>query len=65
VTESCVAEVRRVVDAGDTESVNVLLKNLLRGPIAYAAVIVDNKVAYEKSDSDRRYKVESSHSFFC
>ena len=64
VTESCVGEVRRVVDAGDTESVNVLLKNLQRGPIAYAAVIVDDKVVYEKGDSDRRYKVESSKSFF-
>lgn len=63
VTESYVAEVRRVVNAGDTESVNVLLKNLLRGPIAYAAVIVDDKVAYEKGDSGRRYKVESSHLF--
>lgn len=63
VTEICVAEVRRVVDAGDTESVNVILKNLLRGSIAYAAVIVDDKVAYGKGDSDRRYKVESSKLF--
>ena len=63
VAESYVTEIRHVVDAGDTESVNVLLKNLLRGPIAYAAVIVDDKVAYEKGDSRQRYKVESSHPF--
>jgi len=63
VTESCAAEVQRVVDAGDTESVSVILKNLLREPIAYAAVIVNDKLAYEKGDSDRRYKVESSKSF--
>ena len=63
VTESCAAEVQRVVDAGDSESVSAILKNLLRGPIAYAAVIVDDKVAYEKGDSDRRYKVESSKAF--
>ncbi|MFT5726391.1 MAG: PAS domain S-box-containing protein [Desulforhopalus sp.] len=63
VTESCAAEVQRVIDAGDTESVSVILKDLLRGPIAYAAVIVNDKISYEKGDSDRRYKVESSKSF--
>lgn len=63
VTESHVPEVRRVVAAGDTESLDVLLKKLLTGPIAYAAVIVGDEVAYEKGDSGRRYKVESSQSF--
>lgn len=65
VTESRVPEVRRVVGTGDEKSLEILLKNLLGlERIAYAAVIVDDEVAWEKGERDSRYELVSVQSFW-
>ncbi|MFT5698834.1 MAG: PAS domain S-box-containing protein [Desulforhopalus sp.] len=65
VTESQVVEVRRVVETGDGQSVDVLLKKIFGlGPIAYAAVIVDDEVTWEKGDRNRPHELVDSQPFW-
>ncbi|WP_458778228.1 two-component system sensor histidine kinase NtrB [Desulforhopalus sp. 52FAK] len=65
VTEHQLPEIQRFIAAGDAESVgNVLQKMLGVAPIAYAAVIVENEVTWEKGNRGSRYEVVASQPFW-
>ncbi|TKB09057.1 ATP-binding protein [Desulforhopalus sp. IMCC35007] len=65
VTEKHVPELNRLVLQGDSQSVNNVLKRIMDlAPIAYAAVIVDDQVFWERGNRNLEHGLVSNQPFW-
>jgi hypothetical protein len=65
VTQSQVPEINRVILDGDSQSVNSVLKKIMElAPIAYAAVIVEDQVSWERGSRNLNHELVSTQPFW-